>query len=155
MCLALCEVAKTETTGTGDAINGGFAVALAEGMDPENALRFGCATAGIFVTRLGTAQSMPNRFEIDALLAANEEAMACGDQLGLCSAVSGPRNEGQLFTCDITVFASATNDRFAPFSTVIVPQTESWARIGRLPWLTRRSPLRTIRTSSGFARSDV
>lgn len=60
-----------ETTGAGDAFNGGFAVALAEGMSPENALRFACATAGISVTRVGTAPSMPDRAEIDALLTAN------------------------------------------------------------------------------------
>lgn len=60
-----------ETTGAGDAFNGGFAVALAEGMSPQNALRFGCATAGISVTRLGTAPSMPDRAEINALLASN------------------------------------------------------------------------------------
>lgn len=59
-----------ETTGAGDAFNGGFAVALAEGADPVDAVRFGCATAGISVTRAGTAQSMPGRAEIDALLAA-------------------------------------------------------------------------------------
>ena len=58
-----------ETTGAGDAFNGGFAVALAEGMPPEVALRFSCATAGISVTRKGTAPSMPDRSEIDALLA--------------------------------------------------------------------------------------
>ena len=60
-----------ETTGAGDAFNGGFAVALAEGKGPEDALRFGCATAGISVTRPGTAPSMPTRSEIDALLAKN------------------------------------------------------------------------------------
>jgi ribokinase len=32
-------------------------------------VRFGCATAGISVTRPGTAPSMPARAEIDALLA--------------------------------------------------------------------------------------
>lgn len=58
-----------ETTGAGDAFNGGFAVALAEGRDPVAAVRFGCATAGISVTRPGTAPSMPARAEIDALLA--------------------------------------------------------------------------------------
>jgi ribokinase len=36
-----------ETTGAGDAFNGGFAVALAEGQSPLDALRFGCATAPI------------------------------------------------------------------------------------------------------------
>ena len=58
-----------ETTGAGDAFNGGFAVALAEGRDPVEAVRFGCATASISVTRAGTAPSMPSRAEIDALLA--------------------------------------------------------------------------------------
>ena len=58
-----------ETTGAGDAFNGGFATALAEGMDPVTAVRFGCATAGISVTRPGTAPAMPSRTEIDALLA--------------------------------------------------------------------------------------
>jgi ribokinase len=57
-----------ETTGAGDAFNGGFAVALAEGRDPVSAVRFGCATASISVTRAGTAPSMPSREDIDALL---------------------------------------------------------------------------------------
>lgn len=60
-----------ETTGAGDAFNGGFAVALSEGMPIAEALRFGCATAGISVTRPGTAPSMPSRAEIAALLARN------------------------------------------------------------------------------------
>jgi ribokinase len=60
-----------ETTGAGDAFNGGFAVALSEGRDVVDAVRFGCATAGISVTRPGTAPSMPSRAEIDALLAQN------------------------------------------------------------------------------------
>jgi ribokinase len=57
-----------DTTGAGDAFNGGFAAALARGDDPVTAARFGCATAGISVTRPGTAPSMPMRAEIDALL---------------------------------------------------------------------------------------
>ena len=60
-----------ETTGAGDAFNGGFATAIAEGMTAQNAVRFGCATAGISVTRAGTAPSMPSRAEIEALLARN------------------------------------------------------------------------------------
>ena len=59
-----------DTTGAGDAFNGGFAVALTEGRDLADAVRFGCATAGISVTRAGTAPAMPARAEIDALLAA-------------------------------------------------------------------------------------
>lgn len=56
-----------ETTGAGDAFNGGFATALAEGADIVEATRFGCAVAGISVTRHGTAPSMPRRSEVDAL----------------------------------------------------------------------------------------
>ena len=57
-----------ETTGAGDAFNGGFAASLAAGADPIEAVRFGCATAGLSVTRPGTAPSMPSQAEIEALL---------------------------------------------------------------------------------------
>ena len=57
-----------ETAGAGDAFNGGFAAALARGADPVEAARFGCAVAGISVTRAGTAPSMPLRAEVEALL---------------------------------------------------------------------------------------
>jgi len=58
-----------ETTGAGDAFNGGFAVGLAEGLPPVEAVRLGAAVAGISVTRPGTAPSMPTRDEVAALLA--------------------------------------------------------------------------------------
>lgn len=58
-----------ETTGAGDAFNGGFAAALAAGKDPIEAVRFGSATAGISVTRPGTAPSMPSLDEVTELLA--------------------------------------------------------------------------------------
>jgi len=58
-----------ETAGAGDAFNGGFAAALARGDTPETAARFGCAVAGISVTRPGTAPSMPTLAEVKALLA--------------------------------------------------------------------------------------
>jgi ribokinase len=57
-----------ETTGAGDAFNGGLAAALAEGASALDAARFGSAVAGISVTRAGTAPSMPTRREVDALL---------------------------------------------------------------------------------------
>lgn len=57
-----------ETTGAGDAFNGSFAVALAEKMEIAQAARFGCAAAGISITRVGTAPSMPYRSEIDEML---------------------------------------------------------------------------------------
>ncbi|MDB5553527.1 MAG: ribokinase [Rhizobium sp.] len=58
-----------ETTGAGDAFNGGFAAALSKGMSPLEAVRFGSAVAGISVTRAGTAPSMPTLDEVEALLA--------------------------------------------------------------------------------------
>jgi ribokinase len=58
-----------DTTGAGDAFNGGLAVALAEGQPAESAMRFATATAALSVTRIGTAASMPDRAQIDALLA--------------------------------------------------------------------------------------
>ena len=57
-----------ETTGAGDAFNGGLAVALSEGKSPAKAVEFGCATASISVTRAGTAPSMPNRQEVEKVL---------------------------------------------------------------------------------------
>ena len=57
-----------ETTGAGDAFNGGFAVALSEGKSALEAVKFGCATASISVTRAGTAPSMPARDEVEEIL---------------------------------------------------------------------------------------
>jgi ribokinase len=57
-----------ETAGAGDAFNGGFAAGLTAGMSPPDAARFGCAVAGISVTRAGTAPSMPRLDEVQALL---------------------------------------------------------------------------------------
>ena len=59
----------TDTTGAGDAFNGGFAAALAEGQPLLDAVRFGCAVAALSVTRVGTAPAMPYREEVESLLA--------------------------------------------------------------------------------------
>jgi ribokinase len=61
--------AVVETTGAGDAFNGGLAVALSEGFSDSEAIKIGCATAGISVTRAGTAPSMPTRKQVDKLIA--------------------------------------------------------------------------------------
>ncbi len=58
--------AVVETTGAGDAFNGGLAVALAEGKEIVDAVRFGCAVAAICVTRYGTTPAMPTRGELSA-----------------------------------------------------------------------------------------
>lgn len=57
-----------DTTGAGDAFLGAFATAISEGCAPVEAVRFGCATAAIAVTRPGTAPAMPSRADINALL---------------------------------------------------------------------------------------
>ena len=62
------KVKAVETTGAGDAFNGGLATALAEGLPIETALQFATCTAAISVTRLGSSPSMPYRHEILALL---------------------------------------------------------------------------------------
>ncbi len=59
-----------DTTGAGDAFNGGLAVALAEGKKLRDAIAFANATAALCVTRPGTAPSMPQRQEVDALMVA-------------------------------------------------------------------------------------
>lgn len=59
-----------DTTGAGDAFGGGFAASLARGEDVLTAARFGCAVAGISVTRRGTAASMPLVSEVRALMLA-------------------------------------------------------------------------------------
>jgi len=58
-----------ETAGAGDAFVGAFAAALARGLEPLSAARYGSAAAGISVTRPGTAPAMPTRAETEALLA--------------------------------------------------------------------------------------
>lgn len=62
------KVKAVETTGAGDAFNGGLSTAIAEGMDIETALKFATCTSAISVTRLGSSPSMPYRHEILALM---------------------------------------------------------------------------------------
>ena len=62
------QVKAVETTGAGDAFNGGLATALAEGLPIDIALKFATCTAAISVTRLGSSPSMPYRHEILSLL---------------------------------------------------------------------------------------
>lgn len=64
----ICHAPVVDTTGAGDAFNAGFAVALADGKTLEQAAIFGSATAGLSVTRQGTAQSMPDRPDIEEAL---------------------------------------------------------------------------------------
>lgn len=57
-----------ETTGAGDAFNGGLAVGLSRGLEIDQAVKLGCATAGLSVTRAGAAASMPTAAEVEHVL---------------------------------------------------------------------------------------
>lgn len=61
-------VSAVDSTAAGDAFVGGFAVALSEGLSPEEALRWGCAAGALAATRPGAQSSLPRRDEVLALL---------------------------------------------------------------------------------------
>jgi len=61
-------VETIDTTGAGDAFNGGFAHAVSSGMGIEEAVQFGQAAAALSVMKEGTAVSMPAIKEIKAFL---------------------------------------------------------------------------------------
>lgn len=62
------KVNAIDTTGAGDAFNGGLVTALAEDKDLFEATRFANALAALSVQRIGTTPSMPIRSEIEAFL---------------------------------------------------------------------------------------
>src|SRR5208282_3816487 len=64
-------IRAVDTLGAGDALHGGFALALAEGHSEADAMRFGAAVAGLKCTRLGGSAGAPTRAEVDAFLAAH------------------------------------------------------------------------------------
>lgn len=63
------KVKAIDTTGAGDAFNGGLLTALSEGRTLREAAVFANALAALSVQRLGTTPAMPTREEIDAFLA--------------------------------------------------------------------------------------
>jgi len=62
------QVETVDTTGAGDAFNGGLAHAIEQGIEIKEAVRYASAVAAISVTRFGTAPSMPRKDEIDDFL---------------------------------------------------------------------------------------
>jgi ribokinase len=64
-------VTAVDSTAAGDTFNGALAVALAEGLAIEQALRFANAAAAISVTRMGAQASVPTRQEVDEFLVAH------------------------------------------------------------------------------------
>ena len=62
------KVVATDTTAAGDVFNGQLAVALAEGLPMEDAIRQAHAAAALSVQKLGAQSSIPRREEIDYFL---------------------------------------------------------------------------------------
>jgi ribokinase len=62
-------ITAVDATGAGDAFVGAITVALLEGMEPAEALRFACAAGASAATRAGAQSSLPTREEVEALLA--------------------------------------------------------------------------------------
>ena len=67
--LPVFSIAAVDTLGAGDAFHGGFALALAEGRNEVDAMRFGSAVAGIKCSRLGGSAGAPTRREVEEFLA--------------------------------------------------------------------------------------
>lgn len=63
------KVNALDTTGAGDAFNGGLTAALSEGKDLWEAAQFANALAALSVQKMGTTTSMPDREEIDTFVA--------------------------------------------------------------------------------------
>ena len=59
------KVEAVDTTAAGDIFNGALTVALAEGRDLREAVRFACKASAISVTRVGAQSSAPYRNEVD------------------------------------------------------------------------------------------
>ncbi|MBR5559301.1 MAG: ribokinase [Oscillospiraceae bacterium] len=68
MLIPAFRVDAVDTTGAGDAFNGGFLTALAEGKSVDEASEFGCAVAALSVQRMGTTPAMPTRQEVEEFL---------------------------------------------------------------------------------------
>jgi ribokinase len=61
-------VQQVDSTATGDAFCGGLAVALAEGQELFEALRWASAAGALTATKAGAVPSLPHRHEVEALL---------------------------------------------------------------------------------------
>jgi sugar/nucleoside kinase (ribokinase family) len=65
------KVKVIDSLGAGDAFHGGFTLALAEGRELPDVLRFASATAALKCTKFGGASGAPTRAEVDAFLKQN------------------------------------------------------------------------------------
>jgi ribokinase len=70
------KVRVVDSTGAGDAFNGGLAVALMRGMALVEAVRFASAVGAVSVTRAGAQPAMPTAREVNRLLKSNAMTVA-------------------------------------------------------------------------------
>ena len=61
-----------ETLGCGDVFHGAYAAALAFGYSPLDGIGFANSAAGLKAARFGTREGLPNRAEVEALLASSD-----------------------------------------------------------------------------------
>jgi ribokinase len=66
-------VKAVDSTGAGDAFNGGFVTALAEGKSIWDSCKFANALAALSVMKLGTTPSMPYRKDIDEFISSTKD----------------------------------------------------------------------------------
>ena len=67
-------VHTVDTLGAGDVFHGAFALAITEGQELKDALRFASAAAALKCTRFGGAFAAPQRAEVEALLRQEQTA---------------------------------------------------------------------------------
>ena len=67
-CQEAFEIAAVDTLAAGDVFHGAFALALAEGRDEREGLRFASAAAALKCTRFGGIAGAPGRAEVEQLL---------------------------------------------------------------------------------------
>lgn len=61
-------IEAVDTTAAGDTFTAALTVALVEGQEPEEALRFACAAGAAAATKLGAQPSLPTRDDVIALM---------------------------------------------------------------------------------------
>jgi sugar/nucleoside kinase (ribokinase family) len=69
-------VHTVDTLGAGDVFHGAFALAITEGQELRQALRFASAAAALKCTRFGGAFAAPQRIEVEELLKQGQDAGA-------------------------------------------------------------------------------
>ncbi len=69
-------VHTVDTLGAGDVFHGAFALAVTEGQELRQGLRFASAAAALKCTRFGGAFAAPQRAEVDELLTRDQSASA-------------------------------------------------------------------------------